>query len=805
MSTGGVGDGPGAAARPTTSSSARPSSGRKKTPEELSADIIHHTAIIIRSFYVAVAKSIHTPARRRDDTSSGPNLGMKAAALGLALVLKGNLEVSTLPEFPPLQAMEHAVAAGRECAVTTANAKAEGATAAAAAPGTAPAAKEFSAEDPAVVAASASVPATLHSQQLVRLGQHLNRLAEEAYTVLLDTRRRSCHVLILNYFVAVGGMEALAARFGNAVEGLWWAMDRGAAKQVAAVTGATAAVTAGGDTDMADAQAPVTAPAAGTAAAGGSSNPAAPAAPASTSSSSHVSKRDPLVLAEKAVQSFLQVYELLSSASLVFSASQAQAMLTATLPASAGVAAQAQFKEPVALMRAVQASIVGAVAPVWRNERLAAAPPAIMTQVVSVLNSCAEGTASAATVLLRPSGRDRAGAVGLRGFQPDPSMVQIIQDMGFSQARAELALRRVGVNSIEAAMEWLVMHPEEPPAAPAAPGGAAAAAAGAAAGTAAGEAGEAPQPPSEEDQLAEALAASLQAIGVTPEQLLPPTAAAAAAEPTSMAVDAQPATPATEAGGAAGDAGAGTSTVAGAGGEGAVAPTAASAAPQPSAATSLLGITGMVEGAVAILTRSPSAATAFSMADLLYTLAVKEKEEGREGGAVIAALMDLFRGQQGGSAAAYVRDSSNADTLLTSSRLLLIVLTRDQPSREAAAALVCGGLHRPLCVFSSGLHSHNPHDRITLITLVSLYPFHKSTSPQIHPSHSPQPHHSSSFFRVSSPPPSTCSRHGWTTTLPPSKPRLPPPWASPLSRRRRQCGNCARFQCGSRLPCCCWI
>lgn len=43
---------------------------------------------------------------------------------------------------------------------------------------------------------------------------------------------------------------------------------------------------------------------------------------------------------------------------------------------------------------------------------------------------------------------------------PDPATVQTIVEMGFSQARAEEALRRVGANSVELAMEWLIAHPE---------------------------------------------------------------------------------------------------------------------------------------------------------------------------------------------------------------------------------------------------------------------------------------------------------------------------------------------------------
>lgn len=40
------------------------------------------------------------------------------------------------------------------------------------------------------------------------------------------------------------------------------------------------------------------------------------------------------------------------------------------------------------------------------------------------------------------------------------------------QARAEVALRRIGINSVEAATEWLLMHPEEPAAAAAPAAGA---------------------------------------------------------------------------------------------------------------------------------------------------------------------------------------------------------------------------------------------------------------------------------------------------------------------------------------------
>lgn len=55
-------------------------------------------------------------------------------------------------------------------------------------------------------------------------------------------------------------------------------------------------------------------------------------------------------------------------------------------------------------------------------------------------------------------------------FTPDAGVVSQLVAMGFPSARAEDALRRIGVNSVEAATEWLLVHGEEaaPLAAPAA-------------------------------------------------------------------------------------------------------------------------------------------------------------------------------------------------------------------------------------------------------------------------------------------------------------------------------------------------
>ena len=141
-----------------------------------------------------------------------------------------------------------------------------------------------------------------------------------------------------------------------------------------------------------------------------------------------------------------------------------------------------------------------------------------------MLGHCIEGISPAALNLLnsspRPGNQTRPTIARGGGFRPDAGIVQSIVEMGFSQVsynvcigtehtdlvrllwvasrprvltssnqtrfqgRVEEALRRIGANNVEAAMEWLIMHPEaDPPPAAAAAGSAAAAAA---AGTSAG-------------------------------------------------------------------------------------------------------------------------------------------------------------------------------------------------------------------------------------------------------------------------------------------------------------------------------
>ncbi|GFR50880.1 hypothetical protein Agub_g13169, partial [Astrephomene gubernaculifera] len=685
----------------------------RRTPEELAHDVLHHSLLAIRTFYVAVAKAIHTSSRRngREDPALAlPSVGMRGAALCLALNLKGNLDLE-LPLVTPSSAAAAAEAPSSQAAAEVATAK------------PAAGAEGSSAQD-AMVVDSGTPAAATQQQPPNRRAVHLQRLADEVNHLLLDSRRRSCHVLLLNYFAGIGGLDSLNRRFEQAASNMWAVLEAQTAAKAAAVSGSAAAAAAepvaaeaatqpsaeaaatneggaaaappasaaaptsaeGRDATMAEgaaaagtAAAPseggaapagagdaAAATAGGNVAAAAGGAAAADAAAGSRTSNSAVSvaiRRDPVTVAEKCLAAFLSVYEQLSNAGTIFSSPQASVLLSTGLPTAAGVAMLDQVKEPVELMKALHNRILTAVLPVWRHPSLSSCSPTVIASLVNILRVCAEGTSAAAAVLLRAGAGGAGGRGGLGGalgrpvFVPDPALVQSIVEMGFSAARAEEAIRRVGANSVEAAMEWLVMHPEEPaPAAGAAAGAAAAGAAGSGAAAAGGAAAPAPPPQDDDSLLSATLIASLAGIKQQTSDLRPPKPPpASAAAP-------------------AGDAGAASTSTA---------PDAATATAD--AAAGVASTKQLVEGALALLARSSSGTVGLS--DLLSTLACREG--GKERRAVVEELLRaLDAAAKAAAQAGWAPEAAvHGSELLAASRLLLLLFTRDSPSVEVAAKL----------------------------------------------------------------------------------------------------------------------
>lgn len=90
----------------------------------------------------------------------------------------------------------------------------------------------------------------------------------------------------------------------------------------------------------------------------------------------------------------------------------------------------------------LQSAVSAAVMPLWGRPELAATSPEVAQRLVSILAKCTNGTATVSS--------QGAARAGLRAaFQPEPSTVQQIVEMGFSHARAEEALRRVRITLFE--------------------------------------------------------------------------------------------------------------------------------------------------------------------------------------------------------------------------------------------------------------------------------------------------------------------------------------------------------------------
>lgn len=162
---------PDAAVAATSSSTAVK---QKRTPEDIAFESLIFLLTSLRTFYMGTSKAVHTPARRREEQASVPTVPMKAAALNLALLMVGNFQLHPWQQYN----------------------EAEIAAAAAAAAGIAPTATSKC--DERVRAATVAIRGR---------AMHYIRLTEELNQVLFDHRRRYCHLLVLNYFSALGGMQ----------------------------------------------------------------------------------------------------------------------------------------------------------------------------------------------------------------------------------------------------------------------------------------------------------------------------------------------------------------------------------------------------------------------------------------------------------------------------------------------------------------------------------------------------------------------------------------------------------------------
>ncbi|RAL53528.1 hypothetical protein DM860_015565 [Cuscuta australis] len=103
-------------------------------------------------------------------------------------------------------------------------------------------------------------------------------------------------------------------------------------------------------------------------------------------------------------------------------------------------------------VKVLQSMVLKAVIPVWTHPQFAECSPDFIATILNIMRHVYTGVEVKNT---------NTTTTRLSGPPPNEATISTIAEMGFSRSRAEEALRQVGSNSVELAMEWLFSHPEE--------------------------------------------------------------------------------------------------------------------------------------------------------------------------------------------------------------------------------------------------------------------------------------------------------------------------------------------------------
>lgn len=110
-------------------------------------------------------------------------------------------------------------------------------------------------------------------------------------------------------------------------------------------------------------------------------------------------------------------------------------------------------RDAESFVKVLQSTVLKAVLPVWTHPQFTDCSYEFITSILSIIRHVYSGVEV-------KNISNNAGA-RINGPPPNETTISTIVEMGFSRSRAEEALRQVGANSVELAMEWLFSHPEE--------------------------------------------------------------------------------------------------------------------------------------------------------------------------------------------------------------------------------------------------------------------------------------------------------------------------------------------------------
>ncbi|KAM1753174.1 hypothetical protein ACFX12_005795 [Malus domestica] len=162
------------------------------------------------------------------------------------------------------------------------------------------------------------------------------------------------------------------------------------------------------------------------------------------------------------LQSYCRVLEYFVNSSLLLSttsASQAQLLVQQPVAVGLSIGLFPVPRDPEVFIRMLQSQVLDVILPVWNHPLFPNCSPGFIASIVSLVMHVYSGVGD-----VKQNRSGIAGSTNQRFMPPplDENTITTIVEMGFPRARAEEALRRVGTNSVEMAMEWLFSHPEDP-------------------------------------------------------------------------------------------------------------------------------------------------------------------------------------------------------------------------------------------------------------------------------------------------------------------------------------------------------
>ncbi|KAK7301089.1 hypothetical protein RJT34_11949 [Clitoria ternatea] len=104
-------------------------------------------------------------------------------------------------------------------------------------------------------------------------------------------------------------------------------------------------------------------------------------------------------------------------------------------------------------VKVLHSRVLKTVLPVWTHPQFVDCSYEFISTVISIIRHVYTGVEERKVI--------STGGARITGPPPNETTISTIVEMGFTRSRAEEALRQVGSNSVELAMEWLFSHPED--------------------------------------------------------------------------------------------------------------------------------------------------------------------------------------------------------------------------------------------------------------------------------------------------------------------------------------------------------